>query len=677
MKLFTSGCFLVLACTVLPANARAAPPDLQSPAANAVLTHPIPSFQWKRHPVGPLDTAPEYVIRVSSDAAGEHIVDEDRLPAVLGWYVPDNPFAPGDYWWRVAEVPAAGEALEWSPPRTFSIRPPANVVTIAKTADFDRIRAALTEAAAQTPALVRFEQAEYRLDPGEHRVFIDLTGVDDLIVDGGGATFVFSRPVAVTHLTGCRRVLLHDFTFDLDPPAASACRVVAVDRAAGSIEAEVLPGHALPDAWPAFARDSRGLIVAPDEQCAIKRGAPLVVPHSGFERLEERRFRFRFANPRFIRAFSEGDVYVLDPRWNADGGDGAAIVAGGEDVVFHTLTIRSTANECFTSRYADRHAILYVCLERPAGRAISANNGGNNHHNARLGPWIEGCLFENCGDDVCHVNGLAMSIAAQPAPDRVVFHRRQLYDRYGDEVALDLRVGDRLAAFHRGTGLASPAATVVAVTVRDTAVEVTLDQPWTGIQPGDLRSVVEVLKPSSRKTGVARSAATEPVVMPTECYNLDRMCNQFVFRHNIARRSRRIGVLAKGEGGLVEHNLFEDLGGGGVELMNTPFEGLAAVNYVIRDNVIRDCGRVSRDDAGILAMLIKAGGDRLHRNLLITDNEIVNFAGPAIRLKDVQGAVLSGNRLQWQGQKDAASGSDEPIVLENTEGIRLEGNTIE
>ena len=667
---------MLLVCAALAADGLAAPPELQSPADGAVLTHPIPSFQWQRRPVGPLETAPEYVIRVSSDAAGEHVVDEDRLPAVLGWYVPEKRFACGDYWWRMAEVPATGAAIAWSPARSFSIRAAAHVVTVPRAADFSAVQAAIATAAGRTPAVVRFEAGEYRLDPGRERVFIDLTGVDDLIVDGGGATFVFSRPVAITHLTGCRRVLLHDFTFDLDPPASSAGRVVAVDRTAGWIEVEVLPGHPMPDAWPAFARDRIGMIVVPGEQFAIKRGSPLVVPHSGFERLQGRRFRFRFTNPRLLRAFAEGDVYLLDPRWNADAGDGAAVVAGGEDVVFHGLTIRSTANLCFASNYANRHAIVNVRLERGPGRTISSNNGGNHHHNARLGPWIEGCLFENCGDDVCHVNGLAMSIADQPAPDRLVFRRRQMYDRYGDAVALDLRVGDRLVALHRDTGLVSPAASIVAATVRDSTVEVTLDQPWTGIRPGDLRSAVDQLKPAARKTGVARSAAHEPVSMPTECYSLDRMCNQFVFRHNVARNSRRIGVLAKGECGLVEHNLFEKLGGGGVELMNTPFEGLAAVDYVIRNNVIRDCGRLTRDDAGIHAMLFKAGGARLHRNLLITDNEISNFTGPAIRLEDVQGAVLSGNRLSWQDAQTGTLGSDEPIMLENTAGVRLGDNPV-
>ncbi len=107
-------------------------------------------------------------------------------------------------------------------------------------------------------------------------------------------------------------------------------------------------------------------------------------------------------------------IYVLDPRWLIEGGGHGSFVGGGEDVVYLRVTIRSAANECLGSFYSDRHALLHVRLERPPGRTLSVNNGGHNHHNARTGPWVEGCLFENTGDDVCHINGYLMSVLQQP-----------------------------------------------------------------------------------------------------------------------------------------------------------------------------------------------------------------------------------------------------------------------
>ena len=98
----------------------------------------------------------------------------------------------------------------------------------------------------------------------------------------------------------------------------------------------------------------------------------------------------------------------------------------------------------------------------------------------------------------------------------------------------------------------------------------------------------------------------------TQVFNASRTCNQFVFRHNAVRNGRRIGVLAKGRGGLIENNTFEGLVGGAVEFWNAPFEGLGAVDYVVRNNRIRDCGQLAREHAAIWTTIFQSGTDRLH-----------------------------------------------------------------
>lgn len=268
----------------------------------------------------------------------------------------------------------------------------------------------IAEAAKQTPSVVKFAAGAYRLDPGELRYFIEMANVNDLEIDGGGATVVFTKPVTLIQLEHCNRVQVKNFTFDFDPPAYTAGRVLAVDAQAGTVDAEILPGHSLPDSLPAFLRDKKGMLVSEREGYAMKRDVPLLVVHDGCEPVEGRRYRFRFEKPAAVRVFAVGDIYVLDPRWLGEADGSGTEVNGGEDVVFFNLTIRSAANECLASFYANRHALLHVRLERSAGRALAVNNGGNNHHNARTGPWLEGCLFENCDDDVCHVNGYAIAV---------------------------------------------------------------------------------------------------------------------------------------------------------------------------------------------------------------------------------------------------------------------------
>ena len=57
------------------------------------------------------------------------------------------------------------------------------------------------------------------------------------------------------------------------------------------------------------------------------------------------------------------------------------------------------------------------------GRFIAANNGGHNHHNAAVGQWIEGGVWESAGDDTVHVNGLRLGVkAGSPSSTQLTLH---------------------------------------------------------------------------------------------------------------------------------------------------------------------------------------------------------------------------------------------------------------
>jgi len=631
-------------------DGRPAAPTRLAPADGETMTHPVPSFRWE--PVAhPRATAMGGTrIQVARDRAFREVVDADTLAATVAWYVPDKPLAPGDYWWRVAGVDAQGRPGLWSGARRFAIRA-APEVRIPNDATFETIREAIARAAERAPARVVFEEGTYRLTPDRPQALIDLADVADLEIDGTGARLVLTRPAPLAHLARCRRVVVRGLALDYDPPVYTAGRVASVDATAGAIEADILPGHALPDAHAAYERDRKGLVVTEADGFAVKRGVRLVVAHAGFERLGGRRVRFRFDPPRLARHFAPGDVYVLDPRWQKAAGGTTVCVRGGADVVLYDVTLHGAANECLNSFYADRHALLHVRLVRKEGRALSVNNGGNNHHNARTGPWIEGCLFENTGDDVCHVNGYAMGVVEQPAPDTLVLPLNQPYDQFDTEAALDVCPGDRLRLFNRRAGRLLAERRVVSVERRGGTLRVVLDGPVEGVV-----------------TGTGHEAIGSGKV--TQVFNADRCCNGFVFRRNVCRRGRRIGVLAKGEGGLIEANRFEHLGGGGVEFWNAPFEGLGARDYVVRDNTIVGCQRLDRRDAGIWCTAFRPGGSKIHHNLLIVGNRIERGGVPAIDLGDARGVVVRDNRIvRPRGEEVPPS---RLIHLRNVEDVQVD-----
>ena len=228
---------------------------------------------------------------------------------------------------------------------------------------------------------------------------------------------------------------------DFDPLPYTAGRVLALDPKAGTFEVEIQPGHPLPESNPYFARDKKGMIVDPGYP-RMKRGVTLVFEHAGWQKLGGRRYRFTAANGRQVHELAAGDFYVLDPRittgFNVDASD---------EVIFYNLTTYAVANEAFNSHYSNWHSILHCAIRLKPGRFLAANNGGHNHHNARCGPWIEGGVWENTGDDICHVNGLVMGVEHQLAPDRVRLPLHNPFDAIGGSIGnAACRIHERVLA---------------------------------------------------------------------------------------------------------------------------------------------------------------------------------------------------------------------------------------
>jgi hypothetical protein len=210
---------------VLAAGLHAADaPVLMEPAAGAVLRMSIPHFQWEHLLEAKPEAMPAYAIQIARDKEFSRVVDTDRIAAVISRYVPDQELATGEYWWRVAVVAATGTQGPWSAARNFSVRPPERVFEIKKAATFANIQTALSNAAAHTPAVVKFEPGDYRLDPGGTKAFIGFSNVTDLVIDGGGANLTFTGFLTFVNLEHCQRVQVKNFTFDLDPLPYTAGR---------------------------------------------------------------------------------------------------------------------------------------------------------------------------------------------------------------------------------------------------------------------------------------------------------------------------------------------------------------------------------------------------------------------------------------------------------------------
>jgi len=255
---------------------------------------------------------------------------------------------------------------------------------------------------------------------------------------------------------------------------------------------------------------------------------------------------------------------------------------------------------------------------------------------------------------------LVLTPVEQPKPDVVVICPQQP----GTHVFssdMDIRPGDRLALFDRLKGQTLSEAVVLKVRMQGKNTAVTLD-----------REIPQITLGSGRERF--------PKLNVTQVYNLSRACGHFAFRNNEFVRGRRIGILAKSGPGLIENNQFIELGGGGVEIWNAPFEGLHAHGILIRNNLFRRCGlndNFKQAPPAIWTEIFAGKPSRLrHRDLRIVGNEIFDYPGHAMKIVDVDGIVITGNRMEITDPAVVRTPGVDAISLDHVVNSTVENNTV-
>ena len=625
-------------------------PQLVAPDEGAVVSLTIPHLDWRPIFAAKAAAMPDYLVQISRDPQFVAIEDEDRIAAVITRYVPDRELPPGDYWWRVAGINAAGWRGGWSQSRKFSMRPPAKVIAVPLGSTHREIKARFAEALAAAPATLRFEPGEYRVEQ-ESAAFFEFGAARDVTIDGRGARVVITRrpsPSWFARFDGSRNIHVKDLELDYDPVSHSAARVLTIDRTRGTADVEVLPGFPLYEELDhAGLRDKAqlgaGALLRDAKTFGPKEGAPVLTPAAIKQSLGGRRYRIAPAPPAHLDSFAPGDIFV-----RGAGRSGNAFQIGhSHDIVLSGITLFAAPGIGFQSDHSDRLRIIRCRIARREGRFLSAPNGGHNHHNARVGPWVEGCVFEAVGDDTLHVNATVIYLGAKLAPNRILLQSAHV--QRGDRLQFWDPVAARLLSERH----------VLAVHPSGDGVEVTLDDDAGAIHP-------------SRRTGAKSTTGTH-------VYNADAMCNQFVWRNNVARDGLRNGLVLKGAGGLVERNQFEGLGVSGILFSNTPFEGLAARDYVVRDNRIVNCGLLAPRNApaSIQAQFLGAPrGTIRHDNLLIANNTIADCPLAPIGIRSATGLIITGNHFESTRRAAFRRPVESVVQLHGVDGALIANNIV-
>tara|TARA_B110000208_G_scaffold108527_2_gene134434 strand:+ start:116 stop:1297 length:1182 start_codon:yes stop_codon:yes gene_type:complete len=267
-------------------------------------------------------------------------------------------------------------------------------------------------------------------------------------------------------------------------------------------------------------------------------------------------------------------------------------VSGGARVTFSNVTAFACANECFVSTHTTQLSILGGGLVLRSGRFLASNDGGHNHHTARIGAWVEGGRWENTGDDVCHFSSLVIS-AETRIDDQNGATTLRLRCSSGDKYCAhnqggansQIAIGDVIQFFNRSTTSGEMIGERVVVEV--TTVPASEAARKHGAK---LQTLVTFAAPPLPRLdlGVITNSDKNSINTVTNVFDLNTTASQFVFRGNKVMSGRRFGVLGKGQRLSIINNSFIGLGSGAVNYLNSVTEGLCARHAIFRDNLVLD-----------------------------------------------------------------------------------------
>lgn len=203
---------------------------LLSPENGATIYQPHPHFHWER--LQPDNIEDAYQIQILGE--NKKVVDDDTFE-VISRYVPVKELVPGKYSWRVRKAPDGA----WSKERNFELKVP-EVYKIAAGSKPEQIEKTILEASKNTPAKVVFEPGEYTWGNT-----IKLGQLNDLTIDGGGATITFTanRHPSFMSLSQCANVTVRNMKLREDQNPSILLEVVAADRAAKTVKVKPKEGE--------------------------------------------------------------------------------------------------------------------------------------------------------------------------------------------------------------------------------------------------------------------------------------------------------------------------------------------------------------------------------------------------------------------------------------------------
>ena len=593
-------CFLLWGVISSSADDRLAHNEVRllAPQNGATLYVPHPHFYWQKE--AGADIEDRYRVQISRDEAFHTLVVDDSLD-VVSRLVCAKPLSPGTFFWRVRRE----DHTRWSKVFRFTCGN-SKEYRIKKGATTQEVAAVITEAAANTPAKVIFEQGNYHITD-----MIPLSKVKDLIIDGNDSNLTLEN--RFLDLKNCADITVCNMTVKPAREASTNVDVLAVDPAAGTLTVQVKPGF--PEDFPSYFRvNNKGntIMRVVDE---VHRGRSVTGWGSGgggkyrIEELGRRRYRIHGLPASNLEKIRPGMVAYAKTY---SGGFGEAhhvtrVTLSKINFMGMSGTIwlgrETNANSCLSCGF------LPLTPEHYTGASGVIGKG-------RIGSWYEDCRFEMGADDNVMDHQHPWPIANIQGDVAIL--------RFPWMWPQDIRKGDEFVLWDCMNGERRRATRVTVLEVQDADGSPMVIEELNFRAPRRLvlsKNAAELNRELGRPEDASFLSAGKTSWDVLDSMLLMRLSHNnqdFVFRRN-AVTGGSAGMLNNTTRALVADNTFRNLRGQAVHAGFSvhgrllPAEGCGSRDYVIRDNKMENCGVSAisvKSDAGI-------GG-----NIIIKNNTI-------------------------------------------------------
>ncbi|QHI69941.1 right-handed parallel beta-helix repeat-containing protein [Tichowtungia aerotolerans] len=637
-------------------------PGLQGPEDQAAMITPHPQFLWNEdsfeYGSEPIDA---YQVQISTESGFRLLVVDDTIQTTR--YVPVDPLAAGDYWWRVRALRDSGPG-NWSLARRLTITEPAGVYTVPSGSSASDIAAVLAVADNNSPAMVRFERGTYRVAPSSDSSVLSLNGASDLIIDGNGSTVMIETPDAgFSSLKSCTNVTVRNFSIDYDPLPFAFGTVTAVDTGNNTFDLQLWDGTPRLDddhmAAAQLAGNGWGVLLDTKVPGRLKSNVnDFYRTEDSFAQVDTNIFRLALtaAHQYRISDFSINDIFVKLSRQQ-----GLNYVFKSKDLTFYKVVTYAAAGANLVGSYCDSVNVLRSGSRIADGRWASGCADGVHCQNFRNGPWVQGCSYQGIMDDGANIYAIPMYVRQKFSNTSFRFYNTATYD---------LRADDQLTFFDPLSGWPIGGARIVSSTATNVSgvnyVDITLDAAIEG----------------------AISAGTSKI--HTTVYNVSRNGKGFVFRRNTFGDSRRYGLFIKSSDGLIVENTFEGLSGPAITVQNNPGwpEGLNSSGLSVISNLINGCtfsSYILNQERGSIELQAKGYNGTAEfesswkgqSDICIQGNTIVDWQRRAIRAHCAENLLVEGNVIANTVDSFAAGQSNYAIYLKNTANAFVWDNQID